>query len=96
MRRFHFRAWLLAPVLRYLQEIVMPSVVDVQAKLDAVNAAIEAETTQVASDLQGLRDQITALQGQITQQDLQPILDGLDQVISRVEGIDPDAVTPSP
>lgn len=73
----------------------MPSVQDLQTKLDAVGAAIDAETQQVTTDLQALRDQITALQGQITQQDLQPILDGLDQVISRVEGIDP-GTAPSP
>lgn len=68
----------------------MPTRAELDALKDQLKAAIQAETSQVQAEIQGLRDKLAG-GAQITDDDLRDI----QAAIGEVEQIDPD-VTPAP
>lgn len=74
-------------------EQLMATIEEVQAKLVAIETAIAEERTEVQGLLQGLRDQIQALQDQlasgalVTQEQLDGLAASADSIVARVRDI---------
>lgn len=72
---------------------LMATIEEVQGKLGAIETAIAEERTEVQGLLQGLRDQIQALQDQIangtvvTQEQLDGLAASADAIVDRVRSI---------
>lgn len=84
---------------------IMATLQETQAKLDALTTAVDAEHDQAAVVLQevvDLKAQVAALQAQIaagtgaTPEQLDALNTSLDSILSKVQGIIPDAPVPAP